>query len=632
MIKILFVLAGLICSFNSWAVKANPSFIEVHQADGTTLNVILHGDEDFHYYTTLDGILLVQREGGYYIGTVDKQGILGATQWLAHNVGERSAEEIHQASLQNRDSFYATGETYRRFHKAKREAIDSTGLSLFPHRGGPRVAVILAEFSDSAHHFKIENPKRSFHEYFNATPPLENHGWGEDRNFTSVSQYFKQTSFGQFTPEFDVYGPVTLPNNMATYGSDHGGEGKGERMDLLLKDACLLMDDSIDFSRYDSNKDNNVDLVIIIHSGYSQAMAGNSSDCIWPKSGVTSGGVYDGKHVRHYVVCAELNGYPGCWSSAPYERINGIGIVCHEMCHAMGLPDFYPKVNASRGDNQGMENWSLMDNGTYLNNGYTPCALNAWEREAMGWKDIKPLDISGKMEIKPIDEGGTAYRITNPADPREYFVLENIQNIGMNSYQKGHGLVVTHVEYDATAFSVHNGNTVNNIKGHPRMTVVPADGLLFSNYNIGKTINGKQIKHADFHEELAGDPFPGTKGTTELNDTMGVVNFKFYNGDSNTNKALANISESSNGVITFDFISNFTDYLDGLFPLGDVNHDSDVSVVDVMMVVNHILGVTTDGIHIKNANVNCDNALDISDVMSIVDIVLHRGLNIVTTE
>ena len=178
----------------------------------------------------------------------------------------------------------------------------------------------------------------------------------------------------------------------------------------------------------------------------------------------------------------------------------------------------------------------------------------------------------------------------------------------------------------------HNGNTVNNIKGHPRMTVVPADGLLFSNYNIGKTINGKQIKHADFHEELAGDPFPGTKGTTELNDTMGVVNFKFYNGDSNTNKALANISESNNGVITFDFISNFTDYLDGLFPLGDVNHDGDVSVVDVMMVVNHILGVTTDGIHIKNANVNCDNALDISDVMSIVDIVLHRGLNVVTTE
>lgn len=622
--KIQFVLVGLICSYNSWAVKAYPSPIEVRQADGTTLTVILHGDEDFHFYTTLDGILLVQREDGYYIGAIDDQGELSGTQLLAHNAGERSAEEIHLASLQNRDAFYAKSETCRSSLRAKREPIDdSSNQHLFPRMGAPRVVVILVEFNDSDHHFTIENPKRSFNDFFNATTPLEDHGRGENHNFVSVHQYFKQTSFGQLAPEFDVYGPVKLPNDMSIYGCDHGGEGKGERMDLLLRDACMLMTDSIDFSQYDSNKDNQVDLVIIIHAGYSQAMAGNSSDCIWPKWGVTSGGVYDGKHVQNYVVCAELNGYPGCWSSAPYERINGIGIVCHEMCHAMGLPDFYPKINAVRGDNQSMEDWSLMDNGTYLNNGYTPCALNAWEREAMGWMEISTLDIGGKIEIKPIDEGGTAYRITNPDEPHEYFVLENIQNISLNTYQKGHGLVVTHVEYDTTAFSVQNGNTVNNIKGHPRMTVVPADGLLFSHYNIGKTINGKEIRYVDFYEEMAGDPFPGTKGMTELNDTMNIVNYKFYNGEGKTNKALANIYESSDGVVTFDFISNFMEYLEDTILLGDVNQDGEVTVTDVMMLVNHILGETVGGFHVENANVNGDNELNISDVMGIVDIVLH---------
>ena len=559
--KILLILVGLICAFNSWADKGYPFPVEVRQADGSTLTIVLHGDEDFHYYTTLDDILLVQRDGSYYIGAVDVNGTLTATPLLAHNAGERSAEEIRQASQQDKEAFFATGETHRSILKAKREPIDSTGMRLFPHKGTPRAVVILAEFSDSANHFTIENPKRSFHEYFNSTEPLEDHGRGENRNFVSVRQYFKLASFGQYTPEFDVYGPVTLPSTLATYGADTNGEGKGERMDLLFQDACMLMNDSLDFSKYDSNNDDYVDLVIIIYAGYSQSMSGNSSDCIWPKSGTISGGTYDGKRVQRYAVSAELNGFPGCWSSAPWERINGIGTLCHEFCHTMGLPDFYPTGTAWKGDNQGMEYWSLMDSGNYISNGYTPCSLNAWEREAMEWMEIAPLDAGGEMEIKPIDEGGTAYRVTNPANAQEYFVLENIQATGLNTYQKGHGLVVTHVEYDPSAFSIRSGNTVNNVTGHPRMTVVPADGLLFAQYNVGKTIDGKVIKNADFYAELAGDPFPGTKGVTELNDTMGVVNYKFYTNGDKTNKALANISENADGVVTFTYIDDFESYL-----------------------------------------------------------------------
>lgn len=558
--KILFVLVGLMSAFNCWAVKGYPFPVEVRQSDGTTLTIVLHGDEDFHYYTTIDGVLLVQREDGYYIGAVDAQGTLSATPLLAHNAGERSAEELRQASLQDKDAFFATAETIHGKHKSKREPIDSTGMRLFPHLGAPRAVVILAEFSDSAHHFTIENPKRSFNEYFNATKPLEDYGRGENRNFVSVRQYFKLASFGQFTPDFDVYGPVTLPSDLATYGKDSGGEGRGERMDLLIQDACLLVNDSVDFSLYDSNKDGYVDLVIVIYAGYSQSVSGNSSDCIWPKSGTVSGGTYDAKRVQRYAVSAELNGYPGCWSTAPWERINGIGTLCHEFCHTMGLPDFYPTGNAWKGNNQAMEYWSLMDSGNYLTNGYTPCALNAWEREAMGWMEIAPLESSGEMEVKSIDDGGTAYRVYNPGNSSEYFVLENIQNIGLNTYQKGHGLLVTHVEYDFSSFSLSN-NKVNNVKGHPRMTVVPADGLLFAQYNVGTTIDGKTIKNADFYAELAGDPFPGTKGVTELNDTMGVVNFEVYTGDGKLNKALANISESEEGVVTFDFIDNFEEHL-----------------------------------------------------------------------
>ena len=544
-------LATAVCTY---AVKAWPFPVDVRQSDGTILTVVLHGDEDFSYYTTLDGVLLSKQDKDFFVADINAEGELIATSQLAHNAELRMAEEKLLASKQNRSLFLQTGQDGATRRKMRREPINTTS-TMFPHTGTPKAVVILAEFKDTT--FSIENPKRSFNDYFNSLNQLVDYGRGETANLCSVAKYFEKVSFGKFVPQFDVYGPVKLPSALKTYGGTKS-DGSGEKMDLLLQDACALMDDSLDFSQYDANNDGNVDLVIVVYAGYSQSMSGNSNECIWPKSGTTNGGKYDGKTVSRYAVNAELNGYPGCWSKAPFERINGIGTMCHEFCHTLGLPDFYPTVASVKGDNQGMEYWSLMDSGNYNSNGYAPVALNAWERDAFGWMEIANLTEEGDLEIKPIDKGGNAYRIANDNDVsgNEYFVIENIQKIGINSGQKGNGLVVYHVDYNKTAFSLL-GNSVNNQKGHPRMTVVPADGLLFAQYNVGKTIDGKVIKNADFYSQLAGDPFPGTAGVTELNDTTGTVNFQVYNGEK-LNKALSGITESEDGVISLRFISDFT--------------------------------------------------------------------------
>ncbi len=63
-------------------------------------------------------------------------------------------------------------------------------------------------------------------------------------------------------------------------------------------------------------------------------------------------------------------------------------------------------------------------------------------------------------------------------------------------------------------------------------------------------------------------------------------------------------------------------------PLGDVNHDGEVNVVDVMMTVSEILGKRVKDFHAENADVNGDNTINISDVMGIVDLVLHHIPNI----
>ena len=58
--------------------------------------------------------------------------------------------------------------------------------------------------------------------------------------------------------------------------------------------------------------------------------------------------------------------------------------------------------------------------------------------------------------------------------------------------------------------------------------------------------------------------------------------------------------------------------------LGDVDHNGDVNVVDVMMTVGKILGDMVSGFHVENADVNGDGSLNVIDVMGIVNIVLRH--------
>lgn len=603
----------------SYAVKAWPFPVEVRQADGTWLTIIQYGDENFHYCMTTDSVLLVEQGGSWYVGKVDEHGDLVATPQLAHEAEQRDALERSLVAGQRTAEYVRAGQLEAERRRARREPINTTG-TLFPHVGTPKVMVILAEFKDKK--FTITNPKLSFDEYFNLKTELPDHGNGENLNQTGVAQYFADMSFGQFVPQFDVYGPVTLSDSLKVYGGTKSN-GKDENMSLLFQHACSLLDDSVDFSRYDANNDGKVDQVLIVYAGYSQSISGNSGECIWPKSGSTNGGKYDGKQVSRYAVNAELNGYPGCWTKAPYDRINGIGTLCHEFCHTLGLPDFYPTVNTVKGNNQAMEYWSLMDSGNYLGSGYAPVALNAWEREAMGWIKIDNLTESKGLEIRSIDDGGKAYRIPNPNDKsgHEYYVIENIQNIGHNRYQKGHGLLVYHVDYDSYAFSL-SSNTVNNLKGHPRMTVVPADGLLFAQYNIGKIVNGKTVTSSDFQNQLAGDPFPGTSGVTAVNDTLGMTNFAAYVG-TKSNIALEDISEEE-GIVRLKFYSDFQMHHESHFPPGDVNHDGSVNITDALLVVDCILDREPIRFCGRHADILNDGTIDLSDVLRIVDIILGR--------
>ena len=63
------------------------------------------------------------------------------------------------------------------------------------------------------------------------------------------------------------------------------------------------------------------------------------------------------------------------------------------------------------------------------------------------------------------------------------------------------------------------------------------------------------------------------------------------------------------------------------FEMGDVNHDNNVDVADVMLMVKYVMQKTPSPFFIENADVNGDGRYDVSDVMGIVKISLGKKAN-----
>lgn len=440
----------------------------------------------------------------------------------------------------------------------KTRAIDAT-KEYVPHTGTINIPVILVNFQDVK--FTVNNPTKAFDQFFNGTSQ-EDLGNGNDYNHGSVAQYFSDMSSDTFKINFKIYGPVTLDQKETYYGGT-ADDGSDERYSRLVYDAIAKLqasDEKItDASAY-CNGTSTVDCVYILYAGTGQN-DGGANTTVWARTGQISAEL-DGKAIRWFSMAPEKTSFyidnRKVDTTGTTPLIAGIGTTCHEFSHALGLPDIYPYTSSARMvDNQEMEYWDLMDGGEYAGfDGFFPTAYTAFEKEEMGWPvDIEELTANKAVTMsKSTLDGGTAYKIVNPNNSNEYFMLEKIKKDGWNKYQCGEGLLVYHVNRPSGDLSLDI--RFNDTKSYPGMAVVPADGACLSSYiEANKPI---------YSTSLRGDLFPGTGNmspdtlnVTELSDAKPQPNFCWY--DSNltqklpTNKALQNI-KYSNGVVTFNYI------------------------------------------------------------------------------
>lgn len=444
-------------------------------------------------------------------------------------------------------------------HSKGQRAI-STQNNYVPHTGTITIPVVLVNFQDAK--FKINKPKEAFDQLFNSDTQV-NLGNGNHLNYSSVAKYFRDMSNSAFTPKFKVYGPVTVDQPETYYGGKHENDNNDENPRQLVKDALKLVEDQVtedDIKSFCSDG-TTIDCVYIVYAGLGQNDGGDGTT-VWANCWTTDGATLGGKKVRWYTMSGELS--PVKIKNSTIPVVNGLGVICHEFSHSLGLPDMYPTETSAYLDNQEMEYWDLMDGGEYTYNGFCPTAYTAFEKEQMEWQvDMVTLDSDASVTMTTsTEQGGTAYKIVNPLNDKEYLMLEYIQLEGWNKYLFGNGLLVYHVCLPSE--TLYSSTRLNNTPGYPGMAVVPADGACLSQYI--------KANKNDYGNSLYGDLFPGTgnlqgQNVTELSDTNKQPNFCWYNAAKteklNTNKAIKNV-KYDNGVLTFDYVN---DVASGILPV-----------------------------------------------------------------
>ena len=479
-------------------------------ADGTTVRVELRGDEFNHYWQAADGTRYVEKDDLWQVADAQTQ------------LSMKRAAARRAAANRLRMSRKRSAQTFK---------------------GQKKGLVILVDFPDKQ--FVSGHDKALYEKITNEK------GYSENGFIGSVSDYFSTQSNGQFELTFDVVGPVRASKSYKYYGGS-ASDGNDEPVDELVKEVCKQIEGQVDFTDYDWDGDGEVEQVFLLYAGLGQA-DGGGNNTIWPHEyslSLYSGGsaiTLDGVTIDTYACSCELNGEKG---------LDGLGTICHEFSHCMGLPDLY---DVNYGGNFGMGDFSLMDCGNYLGNGLTPPNYTAWERWFCGWNE--PIELSETdttvTAMQSTSKNGETYIIYNPAYHNEYYLLENRQCTGWDINLPSHGLMVSHVDYDPDIwnYNIVNACTEENDEyeqagvsnDHQRLTIFHADNEAGSSYYDK---NGKYNTSSELHDLYPNGTLDSLTNRSKPAATLYNAN---TDGSQYMNRGIYNITENSNGDISFDF-------------------------------------------------------------------------------
>lgn len=590
--KRFFFLAALLCmACVTFAVPAKREWRTFSQPDGSTIELMLVGDENLHYYLTRDNVPVVSDDKDHFFYAKAAGFTIISTGVMAHEAPLRStAEKAHIANVADIENVrpYKSIKGVRKVNGMRK-----LGEADHPqYLGTKKGLIILANFSDRQFYdYSASDNGNATWERYNALANEEGYT-NEYGAIGSVHDYYHDQSYGKFNLTFDVVGPINLDKSYSYYGRNFGEDDLNAPE--MVVECCQAVDDEVDFTEYDWDDDGVVEEVFVLYAGYGEATSGGANT-IWPhmwslsdasnyNDNLPKSFLLDGVFIDVYACSNELYAYSGTTEM-------GLGVICHEFSHCLGLPDLY---DTSYNGNFGMGAWDILDHGSYNGPsglGWVPAGYSSYERNYAGWLKFNELKTNRRiLNVKPLTSRGNGYVIYNDNNPNEFYILENRKQDSWDTYIPGEGLLIVHVDYDPDLWYSNMVNTTGVYNDHQRLTLIHASNSTRGGhdaypYNGNDSLTDNSTPAAKLYNPNTDGSLLMHKPITEItrNEENGNVSFLFRN-ENNGADGISKLSNDGNVVDVFT--------LDGVKVLSNAQEERVYELQPGTYVVRNTEGVS----------------------------------------
>ena len=431
------------------------------QPNGDTLWTYLHGDEFYHWRSTIDGHVIMRDSNNYFrYAEIAEDSVLRPSTIIARNMEERNLLEkeylnIHAEAIQQ----YIDSEIDRTYSIVLSDTLLFSPIQRVaskisdrqPVIGARKILTILMDFKD----YSFTKTREEFDSLMNQR------SGAVGPNYGSVRQYYQENSYGQLELQSTVVGPYRAISQRSYYDYKSNDSFWDWSVDIrqLVREAINHAKDIVDFSTLDGDNDGFVDCVHVVIAGEGLS-SGSTNSYIWPHQSKLSSPIkQNGIKAETYIITPELQ---------LKGKIAAMGTICHEIGHVFGAPDFYDKKEKFHA----MGKYDIMDSGNKNGNGgnpsikecgYCPAHHNPYTKSYIfKWVTPQVIDSTNRTYVlkSSTQNNNQIYRIDTKMQG-EFFLLENRIEQGFDSDIPNGGLLIYHALSDLES-SIERDDSINS--------------------------------------------------------------------------------------------------------------------------------------------------------------------------
>jgi len=239
----------------------------------------------------------------------------------------------------------------------------------------------------------------------------------------------------------------------------------------------------------------------------------------------------------------------------------------------------------------------------------------------------KPAIMGFWDDLNPINDGSTGegYVYYHSNDERVVVWFDNVQHWPTNFEGSVYDFQMVLYSTGEIIFNYRNMEGYTNSATIGIQDSSGEDGLLI-NYNYSLVEDQYSILIHKMPSWLEVSPLEGTVAPDDISEifldiySQGLVAGEYsYDLQITTN-------DYENSIITIPIYLNVLEDSCSGWPMGDINQDSVLNVLDVTILVNIVLGlIDTEECQLEAADLNIDGSVNILDILALVNIILSTN-------